>query len=131
MRTLRIFVVVLTIAGLSTSAFAGDLKSSIDQAGQTPIQGDNRPMPKPYLWAGSALFVGGMAVGVYGFLNNRNGKFPQADEANATNKHLGTAGLVTAFAGGAVLALGGRRARHAPAVTIAPGRIGVTKQLRW
>ena len=45
------------------------------------------------------MFVGGMAVGLYAFLNNKNGEFPEFGEAEATNKPLGTAGLVTAFAG--------------------------------
>jgi len=47
-----------------------------------------------------ALFIGGFAVGVYGFLDNQNGKYAEFGEASARNVHLGAAGLGTAFAGG-------------------------------
>ena len=131
MRILRIITAWFTIAGLSTPAFAGDLQKSIAHAVQEQAQTQDRPIPKGYLWAGSALFIGGMAAGVYGFLNNRNGDFPQVDEANATNKQLGAAGLGLAFVGGTILFLGSRHARQSPTLTFGPGRVKVTKQLSW
>jgi len=88
-------------------------------------------MPKGYLWAGSALFVGGMTVGIYAFLHNRNGDIPRFDEATATNKPLGAAGLGLAFVGGTILFLGERQTRRSPTLTLAPGRVSVTKQLTW
>ncbi|OLE82349.1 MAG: hypothetical protein AUF76_09815 [Acidobacteria bacterium 13_1_20CM_2_65_9] len=131
MRILRIGIVWLVVIGLSTSALAGDLQTSAAQAAQQQTQTQDRSIPKGYLWAGTALFVGGMTAGIYGFLNNRNGSLPGADEANATNKHLGAAGLITAFVGGSILALGQHRASHAPAVTFGPGRLTVSKQVSW
>lgn len=148
MRFLRTVVVWLLVVGLSTSALAGDLQTSLPRAAHQQTQpqtaGDLRTsivnavaeqaqsgggsMPKGYLWAGTALFVGGMAAGLYGFLNNKNGAFPEFGEAEATNKYLGTAGLVTAFVGGTVLVLGARRA---PSVTVGPGRVTVSKQVSW
>ena len=117
--------------GSGQATFAGDLQKSVANAAQQQAQAQDRPIPKGYLWAGSALFIGGMATGVYGFLNNRNGEFPQVDEANATNKHLGAAGLGLAFVGGTILFLGSRHARQSPALTFGPGRVSVTKQLSW
>ena len=130
MRFIRIAMAWLLIVGLGTPAFAGDLRESIAKASteQTPARGS---IPKPYLWTGTTLFVGGMAVGLYGFLNNKNGEFPEFGEANSTNRTLGTAGLVTAFIGGTVLFLGERRASASPSVTLAPGRLTVAKSVKW
>ena len=131
MRLLRIITAWFMIVGLSTSAFAGDLKKSVANAAQQQAQTQDREIPKGYLWAGSALFIGGMAAGVYGFLNNRNGEFPQVDEANATNKHLGAAGLGLAFAGGTILFLGSRHSRRSPTLTFGPGKVTVEKRVSW
>jgi hypothetical protein len=131
MKILRIITAWFMIVGASTSAFAGDLQKSVANAAQQQAEIQDRPIPKACLWAGSALFIGGMAVGVYGFLNNRNGDFPQVDEANATNKRLGAAGLGLAFVGGTVLFLGSRHARQSPTLTFGPGRMKVTKQISW
>ena len=131
MRTIRIALAWLLILAVSTPAFAGDLRDSIAKAAdeQTQTAARRAPMPKPYLWAGSALFVGGMAVGLYGYLNNKNGEFPEFGEATSTNKAMGTAGLVTAFIGGTILFLGERRA--SPSVTFSPGRMSVTKTVKF
>ena len=131
MRTARIVVAWLVIAGMSTSAFAGDLRSSVEKAAHEQAQSSDKPMPKGYLWAGSALFVGGMTVGIYAFLHNRNGDIPRFDEATATNKPLGAAGLGLAFVGGTILFLGERQTRRSPTLTVAPGRMSVTKQITW
>jgi hypothetical protein len=136
MRILRIVVTWLLVIGIGTPALAGDLQKSIAnaaaaQAAQPQEQAPSRPMPKAYLWSGSALFVGGMTLGIYGFLNNRNGAYPEAGEGTSTNKQLGTAGLITAFGGGALLAIGAHRARSAPSITLAPKTLKVTKQFAW
>jgi hypothetical protein len=109
----------------------GGLRDSIARIQQPAQVEPARPIPRGYLWAGSALFVGGMAVGLYGFLNNKNGQFPEFGEAEATNKGLGTAGLAAAFAGGTILFLGARRANRAPSISVGPGRVTVSKQLAW
>ena len=121
----------MVIAGMSTSAFAGDVRSSAEKAAKDQAQSSDKPMPKAYLWAGSALFVGGMTVGIYAFLHNRNGDIPRFDEATATNKPLGAAGLGLAFVGGTILFLGERQTRRSPTLTVAPGRVSVNKQLTW
>ncbi len=126
---MRLAVAWLLIFVLGTPAFAGDLRESITKAATEQTTEKRGPIPKAYLWTGSALFVGGMAVGLYGFLNNKNGEFPEFGEANSTNRALGTAGLVTAFVGGTVLFLGARRA--SPSVTFAPGRMTVAKTVKW
>jgi hypothetical protein len=131
MSILRIITAWLAIVGLTNSAFAGDLQKSVADAVQQQGQTRERPVPKGYLWAGSALFIGGMAAGVYGFLNNRNGSYPQPGEADATNKHLGAAGLGLAFVGGTVLFLGSRHARQSPSVTFGPNRLTISKRLAW
>src|SRR5262245_39221745 len=136
MRLLRIVITWLLVIGIGAPALAGDLRKSIEnaaaaQAAQPQEQAPSRPMPKAYLWIGSALFIGGMSLGIYGFLNNRNGSFPEPDEANAVNKNLGVAGLITAFGGGALLAIGAHRARNAPSITLAPKRLSVSKQITW
>ena len=132
MRALRIAVAVPLIGVLTTPAYAGDLRSSIERAAQeTPLKGDSRPMPKPYLWIGSSLFVGGMALGLYAFMHDKNGQFPGTDEYNATNRKLGAAGLFTAFGGGMVLFLGKQQAKRAPSVTLDPRRLTISKQLSW
>jgi hypothetical protein len=135
MRAFRIGIVWWLIVGLSTPAFADDLRESATKAAvhaaEQAAQAPAGPMPKTYLWTGTALFVGGMAAGLYGFLNNENGSFPEFGEAEATDKTLGTVGLVTAFAGGTVLFLGSRRASRSPSLKFGPGRVTVAKTVRW
>ncbi len=157
MRLLRTGMAWLLIVGLSAPAFArdvapkpdgtvsstdtsarplartGDLRASIAKAVDAAEQAssDAQSISKGYLWAGTALFVGGMTVGLYAFLNNRNGEFPEFGEATATNKPLGAAGLITAFVGGTVLFLGVRRARRAPSLTFGPHGLTVSKQITW
>lgn len=132
MKILRVVITWLALAGVSTSAVAGDLQASVARAvAQQQTQSAGGPIPKGYLWLGTGLFAGGMAIGVYGFLNNRNGEFPEFGEATATNKQLGTAGLITAFAGGTVLFLGTRHARRLPSLTFGPGKVAVSHTLAW
>src|SRR5437879_2562514 len=107
MRAWRTGMVALLVIGLSTSAFASDLGTSI--AGAVEQQAQNAPPARrsqTLIWTGSAMFVGGMVVGLYGFVKNENGEFSQFGEADATNPKLGTAGLITAFAGGVLMFLG-------------------------
>jgi hypothetical protein len=132
MRTLRIVIAWTVIVSVGAPAFAGDLHESIAKAAEQEASRPSRAgIPKGYLWTGSALFVGGMTVGIYAFLHNRNGDIPRFDEANATNKQLGAAGLGLAFVGGTILFLGERRARQSPTVTLAPGTVTVSKRVAW
>ena len=134
MRIMRIVVVSCLVVGLGSPAVAGDLRASIakvaeQQAQQT--QGQQGKMPQAYLWPGAALFVGGMALAINGFLNNSNGDFPTFGEATATNVKMGAAGLAAAFTGGTLLFLGKRSANRSPSVTIGAGRVEVSTKLGW
>ena len=134
MKALRLVVTVLLVLGLSTSGFAGDLEKSIAKAAQQADTQSQKPKAggsKAAVWAGAALFVGGMAVGLSSFINNKNGQFAEFGEANAVNKKLGAAGLATAFGGGVLIFLGSQRANHSPSVTVAPGQVTVSKHLSW
>ena len=132
MRALRTGVVALIMIGLATSALAGDLQQSIDNAAQQQQErAPSKGTSKPLVWAGTALFVGGMAVGLYSFINNKNGSFAEFGEANAVNKKLGAAGLATAFGGGVLIFLGSHQANRSPSVTVGPGQVKVSKQLSW
>ena len=138
-RTLRTFVLSTLIVAMSSSAFAGDLHEAIAKAAaaaeQTPAQQtlprSDAPMPKGYLILGSGLFVGGLTAALIGFLNNSNGDFPEFGEATSTNVKMGAAGLATAFAGGAILFLGKRKANGSTTVNFGPSRLTVSKHLTW
>jgi pilus assembly protein TadC len=132
MRTLRTAVAALLVVGLATSAFAGDLEKSIAKAAQQEeTRSQKNGGSKALVAAGSGLFVGGMAMGLYAFMNNKNGEFAEFGEANAVNKKLGAIGVGAAFAGGMLMFLGHNRAKHAPSITVGPGQVSVSKQLSW
>lgn len=138
MRILNIVVVSSLVVAMSTPAFAGDLRAAVAKAAaaeQTSSQqntpGRNAPIPKGYLFIGSALFVGGMTAALVGFLNNSNGSYPEFGEATSTNVKMGAAGLATAFAGGAVLFLGKRKANGSASITFGDRRLTVSKRLSW
>ena len=135
MRTLKTAVIAILIFGIGTSAFAGDLQDSIAKAAQQQQQEERAPTRgtnKPLVWTGAALFVGGMAVGLFSFINNQNGSFSEFGEANAVNKPLGAAGLATAFVGGTMMFLGSHKANtKAPSVTIGARQLKVVKQMSW
>jgi hypothetical protein len=132
MRAVRTGIVALLIAGAATSGFAGDLQQSIAQAAQQQQERTPGGKSKPLVWTGAALFAGGMAVGLFAFINNQNGKFSEFGEANAVNKKLGAAALSTAFVGGALIYIGSRRgAQRSPQVTLGPRQMTVSKQVSW
>ena len=133
MKALRTALASLLILGLSTSAFAGDLAASIAKAAQqeqTPSRKSGSS--KALIYTGAGMFIGGMTVGLFAFINNTNGDFAEFGEANAVNKKLGSAALCIAFAGGALVYLGhSRAAKSMPAVTVAPGQLKVFKKISW
>ena len=140
MRILRIGTAVLVVVSLAVSASAGDLQQSIAKAvQQTRQQEEEKSRPKSYskplVWGGTALFVTGMTVGLFAFIDNENGDFAEFGEANAVNKPLGAAGLATAFVGGTMMFLGSHRgakaAKRAPSVTFGAGHVGVMQHVSW
>lgn len=132
MRTVRTGLVALLIIGLATSVFAGDLASSIAKAAaEQQERVPRQPSNKPLVWTGAALFVGGMAVGLFSFINNQNGSYSEFGEADAVNKKVGAIGLGTAFVGGTLMFLGSHRAARAPAVRVGVRNVAVSKRLSW
>ena len=139
MRTFRIGTAALLVVTLAAPLSAGDLQQSIAKAvQQTRQQEEEKSVPnthsKPLVWGGTALFVTGMTVGLFAFINNENGEFAEFGEANAVNKELGTIGLATAFVGGTMMFLGTHRrgaANRAPSVTVGAGRVKVSKHVSW
>jgi hypothetical protein len=132
MKTLRTAIATLLILGLSTSAFAGDLAKSIAKAAQQEETRTRKSgSSKALVYTGAGLFIGGMTVGLLAFMNNTNGKFAEFGEANAVDKKLGAAGLLTAFGGGVLVYLGHERGQRMPAVTVAPGQMKISKQISW
>jgi hypothetical protein len=132
MRALRAAVAALLVLGMTTSAFAGDLEKSIAKAAQQEeTRSQKKGGSKALVAAGSGVFVAGMAVGLYAFINNKNGEFAEFGEANAVNKKLGAAGLSAAFAGGLLIFLGRDRAKRSPSVTVGPGQVAVSKRISW
>ena len=125
MTIVRTVVIALLVIGLSAPGWAAD------QAQPAERKAESKPIPPAYLWTGTGMFVGGMAVGLYAFIHNKNGSFPGQDEYYATNRTMGAVGLLTAFGGGAVLFLGKHRSNRAPELTFGPGGVKVTKKISW
>ena len=100
-------------------------------ASQAMASDMSSPSGKAVMVSGAALFLGGMGVAIYGFLNNKNGEFPEFGEAEATDSRLGATGLGVAFAGGALMAIGHRMSRVAPDIQVGVNRFSVSKKLSW
>ena len=132
MRALRVFVAWSLISGMSiSSALAGDLGASIAKAAEQEAQARPSKIDSKYLWPGSALFVGGMTLAVYGFLHTKGGDFVSGEVSKESKTELGGVGLALAGLGGAVLYLGSQRSKRAPSITVGAGRIAVSKHVSW
>jgi hypothetical protein len=137
MNVLRTGIALLLIVGLTVPAGAQDLRKSASDAVESEAAQPktlSSPSSKNGLfWAGTAMFVAGMGVGLYGFINDKNGKYAEFGEANSENKHLGAAGLSVAFAGGALMFLGSRQGhlKAAPSIAVGPHAVAVSKRLSW
>jgi hypothetical protein len=127
------FLVVLMTVTLATPAYADGLRAAAEKAAQqaAPTM-TTEPRSNVMKWTGLGLFVGGMSVGLYSFIHNKNGSYSEFGEADAVNKKLGAASLAAAFAGGALLFVGTRKVPVAVAdVKVGPSGVSVTKQLSW
>ena len=142
MKMPNIVIVSSLIVAMSAPAWAGDLHTAAANGGMpvsasraseqaTQEQNQSRPMPKGYLYVGSGLFVAGLTIALVGFIDNRNGAFPQFGEATSTNVKMGAAGLATAFGGGAILFLGKRQANRSLALNVGPRGVSVSRRLSW
>ena len=128
------FLLALWLAiAAATPAYADGLRAAAEKAAQQAAGTmATQPRSNAMKWTGLGLFVGGMSVGLYSFIHNKNGSYAEFGEADAVNKKLGAASLATAFAGGALLFVGTRRAPAAmPDVKVGPSAVSVTKQLSW
>jgi len=132
MRLARLLIVSLTILGLSTASFAGDLHDSIAKAAQQQDEKSSpAKIPGPYLVSGAALFVAGMSMAVYGFLHTSGGDFVSGEVSKESKTGLGGAGLAVADVGGAILVMGARHPKHAPSVTFGPNQFTISKRVAW
>ena len=136
MRSFRTGLIACLVLGIATQALGGDLLQSVANAAQQQPQQEERApargVSKPLVWTGAALFVSGMTLGLFSFINNKNGGFSEFGEADAVNKQVGAAGLGMAFAGGTLMFLGSHRAaKRAPSITVGAGGVKVSKQLSW
>ena len=128
----RAVVVTVAILGISTMTFAGDLQQSAEKAAQEQARPKPTQMDKTFLVPGVALFSVGMAMTLYGFLHTTGGSdFVSGQVTKESNTKLGAAGLAVAAAGGMTLYFGSQRARTAPSVTVAAGRVTIAKRLSW
>jgi hypothetical protein len=135
MKALRSMTAMLLIIGLGAPVGAEDLRKSAGKAVESetapPKTMTATPSKKGLFWAGTGMFVGGMAVGLFGFVNDKNGKYAEFGEAQSSDKHLGAAGLSVAFAGGALMFLGARQMKAAPSVAFGPHAVAVSKRVSW
>ena len=137
MKALRTGIALLLVVGLALPAGAQDLRKSAGKAVESDAaqpQSIKTPSSKTgVFWAGTAMFVAGMGVGLYGFINDKNGKYAEFGEASSENKHLGAAGLSVAFAGGALMFFGSRQhgLKAAPSIAIGPHALAVSKRVSW
>jgi hypothetical protein len=131
-RTARLLLAAWLAIAAATPAYADGLRAAAEKSAQQAAPAMTAPRSNAMKWAGLGLFVGGMSVGLYSFIHNKNGSYAEFGEADAVNKKLGAASLAAAFAGGALLFVGTRKAPAAmPDVKVAPSAVSVTKQLSW
>lgn len=140
MKIVRIAIASVLTLGLSgVPAFAGELRDSVAAAAATEAArvdaqeagmkgtGGNKAM----MWGGGALFAGGMAYGLFSFINNSNGSYSEFGEASATDPKKGAAGLSMAFAGGILMLLGRHGGASMPSLTFGKKAVGLNKKVSW
>jgi hypothetical protein len=132
-KTAKLLLITCLTTAIATPAYAEGLRAAADKAAQQAADTMTAaPRSATMKWAGLGLFVGGMSVGLYAFIHNKNGSYAEFGEADAVNKKLGAASLAAAFAGGALLFVGTRKApRTMPDVKVGPSAVSVSKQLSW
>jgi hypothetical protein len=138
MKVVRIGIAaLLTLSVSGVPAFAGELRESAAKAVTAAAKADAQETPmtrtgasKPMVLAGGALFAGGMAYGLFEFINNGNGGYSEFGEASATNAKKGALGLSLAFAGGTMMLLG-RHGKSMPSLTFGAKGVGVAKKVTW
>jgi len=139
MKVVRIVIAaLLTVSVSGVPAFAGELRESAAKAvtaAAKDADAQETPMIRtgasaPMVVVGGALFAGGMAYGLFEFINNGNGGYSEFGEASATNAKKGALGLSLAFAGGTMMLLG-RHGTSMPSLTFGAKGVGVAKKVTW
>jgi hypothetical protein len=131
MKSFRIVIATLVTLALSTSAFAGDLRESAERAAQQQAATQSKKIDGAYLWPGTALFVAGMTMVMYGWLHTNGGQFVSGQVSQESKTGLGAAGFAVAGAGGALLFFGSERAKKAASVSLGPGSVQIAKTVSW
>ena len=141
MRHLITAAVIVTNASSAFAQTPAPLVAAAEQAAASQIpqtaapvssSSPSAPSGRKLVYTGAAVFAGGMATALYGFIRVGNGEFATFGEASSRNKPLGAAGLATAFAGGTMMFLGSRAGRYAPSqVTINRTEIAVGRTVTW
>ena len=135
MKTITRAIAVLLISALAAPAGAETLRQAADRAARSAAAASQPSQPSrstALMWTGTALFVGGMSVGLYSFINNKNGGYAEFGEANAVDKKVGAAGIAAAFAGGTLVFLATRKVRQAaPSITVTKTDVTVSKRIAW
>ena len=129
----RIVLAGWLITAIAAPSYAEGLRAAAEKAAQqaAPVM-VAKPRSTAIKWTGVGLFAGGMSLGLYAFIHNKNGSYAEFGEANAVDKKLGAASLAAAFAGGALMFIGGRKPHTVmPDVTVGPSEVTVSKQLSW
>ena len=131
-KSARILLVASLAFAMAAPAHADGLRAAADKAAQQAGSIAAKPRSNVMKWTGLGLFAGGMSVGLYAFIHNKNGSFSEFGEADAVNKKLGAASLAAAFAGGALLFVGTRKPASAmPDVKVGASGVTVSKQVSW
>lgn len=131
-RYARCGVATLLTLSLASTSWAGPLAESAARAAAAAAAQQTESTSRGVLtWAGSSLFVGGLAVGLYSFINNRNGEFTEFGEADASNNTAGVVGLAVAALGGALIVLGHDRSGSRSSLQLTPSGVAVSRSVTW
>jgi hypothetical protein len=133
MNVLRTALVSMLVVGLNTSAFAGDLAASIaraaeEQAQQQQPAGDTGSGAMKGL--GAAIFAGGLAMMLYGFLASQEFGTEDVEKLARGRTGVGIAGAGVAAAGGALMIAADRRG-NATALRVGGGGVTLAQRVTW
>ena len=136
MNMIRSFATATLVLALAAPGSAQTLaEAAAAQATVQPMPASQSlpsPSGKTLIYSGAAVFAGGMATALYGFIRAGNGEYAQFGEATSRNKPLGAAGIAAAFAGGTMMFLGSRAGRYAPSnVSVSTELLAVEKTVTW
>jgi hypothetical protein len=129
----RVGLAALLSLSLSATTWAGPIAESAAKAATAAAaaQPGRSTTGSVLTWVGTSLFVGGLAVGLYSFINNKNGEFTEFGEAEASNNSAGIAGLAAAAAGGALIILGSKKGGASASMRLGANGVTVSRSVTW